>query len=168
MARSSDEDFDVRIDELARIAHRVAFRLLGSGEDARDIAQESLARAYQRWGRVHRYAEPWVARVATNLALDQLRAHKRHGGPQPSVVFESDGVAALRADVQELLLRLPRRQREVVALRFLADLPDSRVAELLGCSVGTVKQHTHRGLTTLRTMVGPDRQAAMTAGWDIS
>ena len=49
-----------------------------------------------------------------------------------------------------MLRRLSRRQREVVAMRYLADLPEAEVAAALGCSVGTVKQHASRGLAALR------------------
>lgn len=160
------DDFDARLDELARIAHRVAFRLLGDREDARDVAQESLARAYARWHRVGPHAEPWVARVATNLALDLLRSRRRPRFAPQADTTPADAASALRADLQDLLLRLPRRQRDVLALRYLADLTEAQVADLLGCTVGTVKQHAHRGLATLRDLVGPDRQAALAAGWD--
>ena len=53
-----------------------------------------------------------------------------------------------------MLRSLPRRQREAVALRYLADLPEAAVAAHLGCSVGAVKQHTHRGLAALRRAAG--------------
>lgn len=62
--------------------------------------------------------------------------------PPPDPVDHVELVAALRS--------LPRRQREVVALRYLADLPEAEVAALLGCAPGTVKQHAHRGLAALR------------------
>ena len=54
-----------------------------------------------------------------------------------------------------MLRSLSRRQREVVALRYLADLPEADVARALGCSVGTVKQHASRGLAALRVALGP-------------
>jgi DNA-directed RNA polymerase specialized sigma24 family protein len=54
-----------------------------------------------------------------------------------------------------VLRGLSRRQREVVALRYLADLPETDVARALGCSVGTVKQHASRGLAALRAALGP-------------
>lgn len=52
------------------------------------------------------------------------------------------------------LHRLPRRQREVLALRYLADLPEADVAAQLRTSVGTVKQHAHRGIARLRQELG--------------
>ena len=48
---------------------------------------------------------------------------------------------------------MPIRQRTALVLRFFADLPESEVADLMGCSVGTVKTHTHRGLQAMRRLI---------------
>ena len=56
----------------------------------------------------------------------------------------------LAAQVRQALQALPRRQRAVLVLRYFLDLPEAEVADLLGCSVGTVKTHAHRGLRALR------------------
>ena len=66
-------DFDQRAGDLAALAYRVSFRILGDREEARDVTQETLARAYARWSRVGPYDEAWVTRVATNLSLDVAR-----------------------------------------------------------------------------------------------
>ena len=60
-----------------------------------------------------------------------------------------------RMELVAHLARLPRRQREVVVLRYLADLPEATVAAALGCSTGTVKQHASRGLCALRIGLAP-------------
>ena len=60
------------------------------------------------------------------------------------------GVDAQRVDLQRALLALSPKQREVVILRYLVDLPEAEVAETLGCSVGTVKTHASRGLAAMR------------------
>ena len=52
------------------------------------------------------------------------------------------------------LTRLPRQQRTVLVLRYFEDLPETEVAKLLGCSSGSVKTHAHRGLRTLRELLG--------------
>jgi RNA polymerase sigma factor (sigma-70 family) len=57
---------------------------------------------------------------------------------------------AQRVDLQRALLELSPKQREVVVLRYVVDLPEAAVAESLGCSVGTVKTHASRGLAALR------------------
>src|SRR4051812_45705948 len=69
--------FDSSFDELARVAYRVAFRILGDREESRDVVQEALARAFVRWSRVQPAAAAWVSRVAANLALDIVRRRAR-------------------------------------------------------------------------------------------
>lgn len=159
MADPGPADFDEAFDALVALAYRVAFRILGDREEARDVAQESLTRAFTRWPRVRGYAPAWVSRVAANLALDRVR---RSGvaarAIRPAAVMPPDAADAV-ADRSELvagLAALPRRQREVVVLRYLADRPEAEVAEVLGCSVGSVKRHGHRGLAALRATLGPD------------
>jgi RNA polymerase sigma factor (sigma-70 family) len=58
--------------------------------------------------------------------------------------------------VRQALAKLPRQQRAVLVLRYAADLPEAEIAELLGCSPGTVKTHAHRGLCALRDSLGDD------------
>lgn len=151
-------DFDEAFDALVALAYRVAFRILGDREEARDVAQEALTRAFSRWSRVRGYAPAWVSRVAANLALDRVR---RVGvaarAPRPTEVASLDAaeVVAQRAELVAGLSALPRRQREVVVLRHVADRSEAEVAELLGCSVGTVKRHAHRGLAALRLALDP-------------
>jgi len=154
-------------DELSAVAHRVAFRLLGDREEAEEVTQEALVRAYLRWRRVAPYAEAWVARVATNLALDQHRRRSRQRRHDVALALTAtaavDHAAGLvsRLELVEGLRRLPKRQRDVVALRYLADVSEAETARLLGCAPGTVKQHAHRGLAALRLgLEHPDERAA--------
>lgn len=157
---SEPPTFDERFDALAAIAYRVAYRLLGQRDDAEEVAQETLARAYARWRRVARYDEPWVARVASNLAIDTWR-RRRPSGPLPVDGAGPGDVAVLVSERHALvqsLDRLSRRQREVVVLRYLADLPETDVAAALKTSVGSVKQHCHRGLARLRSDLAESRR----------
>jgi RNA polymerase sigma factor (sigma-70 family) len=165
----TEPDFDERAHALGKVAHQVAFRILGDREDARDITQEALARAFARWSRVGPYDEAWITRVATNLALDLARSRaraRRRGGSRLASASPASGsldpaaVVAQRRELVAVLSRLPRRQRQVVALRFLADRPEAEVAAALGCSLGTVKQHASRGLAALRTALDRAPSAA--------
>jgi RNA polymerase sigma factor (sigma-70 family) len=156
-ARAADTSFDEAYPDLYRSAYRVAFRLLGRREEAADLAQEACARAYSRWNKVGGYesANAWVARVAGNLALDLLRRHRtaaRHAD-HAAAPIATDGE---RVDLQRALLALPRGQREVVVLRFVADQSEAAVAAALGCSVGTVKSQASRGLAALRIVLGQE------------
>lgn len=148
-APSFEEVFPV----LIRDAYRVAYRLLGDRSEAEDVAQEACARAYSRWSSVRDHAEPWTVRVASNLALDTLRARTRAARRNARIVSnETTSPAPVddRLDLYAALEALPRRQREVVVLRYLADLSEAQTADLMGCSVGSVKTHSSRGLAALR------------------
>ena len=106
-----------------------------------------------QWRKVRGYAEAWVVRVAGNLAIDTWRrrqpsTRRRHATDAAQPRPEPNGQ---RVDLHRALDTLSRRQREVLVLRFLADLPEADVAKALGCSVGSVKQHASRGLAALRT-----------------
>src|SRR5688572_8876850 len=89
--------FDHRFDALASVAYRVAYRLLGDRSAAEEIAQETLARAFVRWASVSGHAEPWVARVATNLAIGRWRRHR------PTVSLE-DGHSTVASSFDAHLL----------------------------------------------------------------
>ncbi len=155
------EEFVDAYPTLYRNAYRIAFRLLGDREDAEDIAQEACIRACQRWRRLTDggYAEAWTAHVTTNLSLDRWRRRRSalrylQSSPRPS-----DPIAADRVDLHRALETLPPRQREVVLLRYVADLPELEVARQLRCSAGTVKTHASRGLASLRVALGGSREA---------
>lgn len=159
------ERFDDAFEELAVVARRVAFRILGNRADADDVAQEALARAYARWSSVAGHAEPWVARVATNLALGVWRKRRPFGqsaAAGDATVASLDRVSDERAELVAVLAKLPKRQREVVVLRFLADRTEQQTADALGCSVGAVKQHSHRALASLRRTLTADFDADAT------
>ncbi|HVX21615.1 MAG TPA: sigma-70 family RNA polymerase sigma factor [Acidimicrobiales bacterium] len=149
---AAPDGFEAAFPDLFALGYRVAFRILGDGGDAEDVAQEALARAVVRWTAVQDRAGGWVARVAANLAIDRYRRRRRSGsgwsGPGPDWV--ADRYQPERLDLARALRRLPRRQREVVVLRYLADWSEQDVAASLGCSVGTVKSHGARGLGSLR------------------
>ena len=150
--------FEEAFEDLYARAYGVAYQLLGRRSESEDVAQETLARAFVRWRRIRSYAEAWVVRVAGNLAIDAWRRRQR---VETNADAESRGAFApgpdgQRVDLHRALDTLSRRQREVLVLRFLADLPEADVAKVLGCSVGSVKQHASRGLAILRTSMAVD------------
>ena len=142
--------FDGEFAGLYRAAYRVAFRLLGDRTEAEDVAQEALARTYVRWRSVESYAAPFACRVAANAAIDRARRRARMSSDAAPDAPAPDAFAEDRVDLQRALRALPKRQREVVALRYLADQPEDAVAAALGVSVGSVKTHASRGLAALR------------------
>lgn len=142
--------FDENFHALYGCAYQAAFRIVGDREESEDIAQEALARASLRWRRVSSYGEPWVARVAINLALDSARGRRRRRYLPSPVQGAPDDLATERLELAEALRSLPRRQRQIVCLRYMADMPEAAVSEFLGCSLGTVNSHASRGIARLR------------------
>jgi len=148
--------FVERFGELYAVGYRAGYAVLGRRAEAEDCAQEAMARALARWRRVEDHATAWVARVATNLALDRVRAverQRRHAVASSEAV--DDPVALRRHDLVRALRALPARQREAVVLRFIVDLSEHETARAMSCAVGTVKSSAARGLERLRAALGP-------------
>src|ERR1700712_311620 len=127
---TGSRDFDDCFPALYRDAYRVAYRLL---RDRADAAQEACARACVRWRRLVSGGDPtpWVVRVAGNVAIDRWRRRRTaatHPPPLPAAMDTPD-----RVDLHRALETLTRRQRDVIVLRYFADLPEAAVAETLGC-----------------------------------
>jgi len=139
----------------------------GSAELARDLTQETLARAWVHWSKVRRMDRPnlWVKQVAINLANSHYRrsrieraVSRRDGQRSPETYSDPD--AAQRLVVKDTLRALSDRQRAAVVLRFLEDLSVEQTAELMNCSAGTVKKLTARALTGLRERLGDSIEVA--------
>jgi RNA polymerase sigma factor (sigma-70 family) len=148
-----DERFEDAFARLFDVAMRPAMRILRGTEAAEDVAAETLARVYADWRRLAGvpWLEAWTTRVATNLAIDQIRKAKR---PLPAVAEAASGQLEVRMDLAAAVARLPRRQREAVSLRYFADLSEQEVAAMMDVSVGSVKTHVHRGLASIRVALG--------------
>jgi len=139
-------------------------RLLTGGHraEAEDLLQGAYERAYRRWGRISRRADPerYVRQILVNASIDRWRRLRRH----PEIPLAASGADPGAADTatavadRDLVLRglaaLPPRQRAVLVLRYFEDLSEAQTALMLGCSVGTVKSQTARGLARLRDITG--------------
>lgn len=145
--------------------------LLLAGQDraaAEDLLQLALERAYRHWRRVCRSGDPerYVRRILANAANDRWRQVFRRPerplapGEAGPVVADQTGVVADRDFLIRALAGLPPRQRTVLVLRYYNDLPEAEIADVLGCSVGTVKSQVSRGLARLREVTVPDAEPA--------
>jgi RNA polymerase sigma factor (sigma-70 family) len=159
VSHAIDLTFEEQFDDLYARAYGVGYQLLGLRSESEDVAQETLARAFVHWRKVRGYSEAWIVRVAGNLAIDTWRKTSRiSSAAAPDAV--TPGPTSLRIDLHRALTTLSKRQREVLVLRFLADLPEADVAKALGCSTGSVKVHAARGLATLRSTLSSAQEVA--------
>ena len=172
--RSLDGDalaFEALVRAHQAAAIRLALLIAGSAADAEDIAQVAFVKAHRS---LHRFRggasfRTWILAIVANesrnhrrrigrrsryeLALADDRAMRGGGALDPSMVAEtrarSDALAAAMA-------RLPSRQREVVACRYLLELSVDETAAVLELRPGTVKSHLSRALERLATEVASD------------
>ena len=158
-----DERFAAYVHERGGHHLRAAVLLTGDWHAAEDPVQESLVKLYRAWPRLRADGDPdaYLRRIMVNTRRSWWRARWRRETPSdelPETVIADFGDGqALAAQVRQALQALPRQQRAVLVLRYYADLPEAEVADLLGCSPGTVKTHAHRGLRALRENLGEDR-----------
>ncbi|CAN5834911.1 SigE family RNA polymerase sigma factor [soil metagenome] len=121
---------------------------------AEDAVQEAFSRAYARWDTVREFDRPraWVSRVALNVAISWWRRLSRERSDPPDRPAHPDE-GPMDPMLVRLVWSLPLRQRQVVALRVLADLSIADTARILGIADGTVKAQLHRALRRLRDQI---------------
>lgn len=149
------DDFDTFFeDEYGDVLRTVALAV-GDRARAEEVTQEAFARAFRKWRKVSLLNRPaaWVYVVAVNAERSRFRRDARiHSGVSTDLGVSTDptGAVLARVVVEELLDRLPPRQRAAVVLRYLGDLTVPEVARALGCAEGTVKSTLHDALRKLR------------------
>ncbi|MFC4910805.1 SigE family RNA polymerase sigma factor [Actinomadura gamaensis] len=159
----ADEEFVTYVTARTAWLQRVAYLLCQDWHRADDLVQTAITRLYLNWrrasgsGNLDGYARTVLVRVylAEQRAGWWRRVRPVRDVPDaPSRPDDRD--AAL--DVREALKTLPARQRAVVVLRFYCDLSVEQTAEVLGCTSGTVKSHSARGLAALRRSLEETRR----------
>lgn len=136
-------------------------RLLTGGDShwAEDLVQVALTKLYVHWGKVRREDGPvgYADRILVNAFIDERKRLWRQRETSTERIQDAAPARvpdqADRLTVLAALARLPKRQRAAVVLRYFRDLDVSAVAEAMGCSEGTVKSQTARGLATLRDLI---------------
>lgn len=141
---------------------RIAYLVIGDYQLAQDLVQESLTKTYLAWPRLRdvNNADAYTRRVIVNTSISWRR--RRSFGERPAETLPDPGVI----DPIELLSEddplwaavrgLPPRQRAAVVLRYCEDLSEAQTAQLMGCSVGSVKRQVSVALAKLRLAMGPD------------
>lgn len=163
LAVSVGETFETFYAREYRPLVGLTYVLSGSRAAAEDLAQDAMAATYRRWSRVSAMDSPtgYLRRTAANLAASAVRRRVAEGkallrltGQRATPAAELPVLPpdddAFWAEVR----RLPRRQAQAVALRYLYDCPVLEVAAVMGISEGAAKSHLHRARTTLTSVLG--------------
>ena len=158
-------EFDTWVAARSPQLARTAYLLTGDLQLAEDLLQDTLSRIAQRWEGLVRRGEPdaYARRVMYHLAVDWWRRRRTRpeivtGVPlEPPIGADDTDAWTRRIVLREALMRLTPRQRAVLVLRFFDDLSEQQTAQLLRCSVNTVKSQTRHALERIRRLA-PDLQ----------
>ena len=165
LARGDEEFAEFARASYGRLAH-AGYLLTGDRHAAEDAAQAALVRTYAAWSRVRRDdAFAYARRVLVNYLTDRWRRRLREY-PTDDLPDQSGGPdladeVATRHWLAGALATLTGRERAVVVMRYLFDLPEAAVARDLGITVGTVKSTSSRALAKLRVRADSGIPAAI-------
>lgn len=136
---------------------RAAYQLTHDWTQAEDLMQTALAKAWGAWSRLSGEAdpEPYVRKIMFNTYASWWRRRWNCEDPTAEMPESAQAPAAdARIGDQDAVWRalgkLPRKQRAVIVLRYFEDMSEAQAAEILNCSIGTVKSQTSRALVALR------------------
>jgi RNA polymerase sigma factor (sigma-70 family) len=143
---------------------RTVLVIVGDQDSAQELVAEAFARACASWRTVSRHPAPaaWVVRTALNLNISWWRRrHREVPVPDPGTLADWRAAGTTAQDpvdprIMAALLRLPARQRQVIALRLILDLDTSGTAQVLGITPNTVMAHMARALAALRSDLVPE------------
>jgi len=158
--------WEVVARDYGRFLYNVAYRLAGNDDDAQDLVQEALLRVRRGLENYQPGSlEGWLARIVTNVFLDEMRRRKRRptdalpddpGRVLPPAPAADEVQTGLSDEIQAALGDLPEEFRVPVVLCDVSDLSYEQIADATGVPIGTVRSRIHRGRRMLR--------AALTAG----
>lgn len=159
--------FDVIVTRHRRAIYQVCFRFSGNHEDASDLSQEALVRAWRglKNFRGQSALSTWLYRIAVNVCLN--RVHARRPDTEPLEVdrfvdhrTEDPRAGLIRGEraqaVRRAIAGLPAKQRATLILRTYQDLSHQQIAEILGSSVGAVKANFFHALKNLKKILGSE------------
>ena len=153
--RSRADDFAGWVQPHLPVLRRYAARLV-SPADQDDLLQESLERAWRRWGTyddTRGSARAWLLAVLH----DRARRHRTRQRPTLELVDRAEVDRYADLDLERAVARLHPRQRQAVDLHYFVGLDVATTAQVMGCAEGTVKATLHQARTRLRILLGdPD------------
>lgn len=155
--------FDEFYRELWKPMLRLATGLVDEVGAAEDVVQDAFTAVYRKWDSIRepQAAAGYLRTAVVNASRSVLRRrmtarkHLRVVSDEPAEAADADSLRASDADlVRRALRELPDRQREVLTLRFLADLSDSEISAATGLTESGVRSASSRGLAALRGLLG--------------
>lgn len=156
MKRAEESAYREYVTSRMEVMRRTAYLLCRDWHTADDLVSITITKLYRHWSRIGGAVslDAYVRKVLLRTWLDEKRRpwHRREQLTEelPELPTAEEFVVVSRAQLLELLDGLPPRRRAAVVLRLYLDLSVEETAEILGCSVGTVKSQTARGLDALR------------------
>lgn len=170
--RPDDREFAELVAARAPALRRTAHLMCGDWHQAEDLVQVAFIKLHAAWGRVRRREDldAYLRRTLLRTCIDEKRrarwrreqlaaADDLPDPVEPTAVPDPDALSNRDALVKALRT-LPPGQRAVLVLRFWEDQSVEETARLLGCTTGTVKSQTARGLTALRAVFASPAHAA--------
>ncbi len=159
-AAPAGEGFEDWVRASSPRLRRLAYLLTGDLDEAEDLLQSAYAKVLPRWRKISTYDSPeaYMHRVMVNLKTSWWRRSRNREWstdeiPEATwrVGTPGEGEAVVESQVLLAALRaLPERQRAAVVLRHWCDLSEAETADVMNCSVGTVKSNASRGVAHLR------------------
>ncbi|MGB5078043.1 MAG: sigma-70 family RNA polymerase sigma factor [Sphingorhabdus sp.] len=150
-------------DRYARVAWRIAYRMLGDQGDAEDVAQESLLKLWNhadRWQDGGPGISAWLAKVATNQSLDMLRRRRFKGDEDMPDRVDATPLAdaqieesAVQRAVQQCIEKLPERQRAAVILTYYEETPNQPASDMLNMQLKAFESLLFRARVSLRNCI---------------
>jgi RNA polymerase sigma-70 factor (ECF subfamily) len=169
LARNGDASaYAVLVQSNQEAAFRAAYLILRDAQAAEDVTQEGFIKAYQNLDRFRDEAafRPWLLRIVTNLALNQVRSRGRRlsllqrlgGGPEPIEPPADAGISETEEarTVWLAINRLNQDDRLILYLRYFLEQSEDDMARVIGKAPGTVKSRLHRAGRRLREVIERD------------
>ena len=150
---ADEREFDAFVVARSPALLRTAFLLVHDEGRAEDLLQTALTKAWFAWRRIED-PEAYVRRVIVTTSASWWRRRWNAETPTADLPDRTPGTPTDSADTDRDLWvaigHLPRRQRAVVVLRYFEDLTEAQTAQVLGCSIGTIKSQTSKAFAKLR------------------
>jgi len=163
--------FSRLVEKYRKAVYAVAYRFAGNHEEADDIAQETMIKAYENLHRFRGEAsfKTWLLRIAANLSINLVKSGRiaKDSGAAPDDAWRGgeaspplEGMMATerRQALRAAIARLPPKQRQTLLLKTFQNMTCEEVAAVMKCSPGTVKANVFNAVKRLKSLLNPGAQ----------